>query len=96
MADGSLDKTANRKLSTIEVDELADALVREYNNLKFRPWYCSTIYALGSDRVLEIRARVHDSDNPAMLFSKLASEAVRLKKGRERLDAIRQGAQDGR
>ena len=76
-----------QRLSVVFVDELADELVKAYSNPQFRAWYCKLIYTFGPVRIKEWQGRVSDSDNPAKLFSKLASESLRAKEARERLNA---------
>jgi len=85
----SLTANANWKqtLSVALVDVLADELVEAYSNPQFRPWYCKLIYTFGPSQIKEWQGRVSDSDNPAKLFSKLASQALRAKEARERLNA---------
>lgn len=75
-----------QRLSIELVDQLADGLVKEYDNPQFRAWYCKLIYTFGPAQIQEWQGRVRDSAYPAKLFSKLAAEGLRAKEVRERLN----------
>lgn len=62
-------------LSISLVDQLADELATEYDNQRFRSWYCGVIYQFGPSKVHEWRVRAKDANNPARLFSKYVKEA---------------------
>lgn len=87
----SSNRTANgnrqlgNKQSTAEIDALADELTVEYQNLKFRKWYCKVIYVLGVERVLELRSRCADAKYKGALFSKLANEEMVARENSQKL-----------
>ncbi len=64
------------------VDELADELVAEYDNLKYRRWYCGVINDFGYAQVNEWRRRSKDGNYPAKLFSKYVKDARAYKSPR--------------
>jgi len=74
----SLDKVTNN-LSIVAVDKLADELIKEYSNPKFRQWYCKVIYEFGYAQVLEWRKRAKEGNYPAKLFSKYVKDAQTFK-----------------
>ncbi len=63
------------RLSTLDVDILANELVVEYSNPNYRRWYCQAIYNYGVPQVLDWRKRAAEGDVPARLFSKFVKEA---------------------
>ncbi len=69
------------------VDDLADELIAEYANPEFRAWYCKIIYTFGPVQIREWQGRAKDASNPGKLFSTLASQALRKREARERLNA---------
>lgn len=84
----SFNRNANKnsELTIVEVDRLADELVAQFNNPEYRRWYCKLIYKFGYQTVMDWKGRVSDANNPATLFSKIASQALKAKEARERLD----------
>lgn len=69
------DKVSIKQPSIGAVDKLADELVAEYDNPRFRQWYCGVIYEFGVTRVLEWRKRAEEGKSPARLFSKYVKDA---------------------
>jgi hypothetical protein len=65
----------DRQLPTEEVDKLADELVTEYSNPKFRKWYCSVIYEFGFERVAEWRRKAATGHTPGGLFGHYVKQA---------------------
>ena len=72
---GSSSNTTIKQLPIDAVDKLADELVDEYDNLKFRKWYCGVIKDFGYAQVNEWRRRAKEGDSPAKLFSKYVTDA---------------------
>lgn len=68
-----------------DIDELANALCVEYSNHEFYKWYCKVINVLGMQRVNEIRAMYSDTRQARHLFSRRASEEMRIKIARQRM-----------
>lgn len=69
-------KNTSTKPVPIElVDSLALELAKEYNNLKFRVWYCGVIQEFGIERVYEWRRRSAEGTNPPRLFSHYVKSA---------------------
>lgn len=64
-----------KQLPIEAVDRLADELVEEYSNPRFRQWYCGVIYQFGFSQVAEWRGRAKEGKEPARLFSKYVKEA---------------------
>lgn len=58
-----------------EVDTLADELVSEYSNPKFRVWYCGVIYEFGIAQVNDWRARAASGISPGGLFGYYVKQA---------------------
>lgn len=65
----------NKKLAIDVVDKIADELASEYNNQRFRNWYCGVIYQFGPGKVYEWQTRARDGKEPAKLFSKYVKDA---------------------
>lgn len=65
----------NKKLAIDVVDKMADRLAGEYNNLRFRNWYCGVIYQFGPSKVHEWQTRAKEGNEPAKLFSKYVKDA---------------------
>ena len=64
-----------KQLAIDAVDKLADELVAEYSNPKFRPWYCGVVYEFGFPQITEGRTRARKGNVPARLFSKYVKDA---------------------
>lgn len=64
-----------KQLPIDAVDKLADELVAEYENPKFRQWYCGVVYQYGFAQVSEWRKRAAEGKAPAKLFSKYVKDA---------------------
>lgn len=64
-----------KQLPIEAVDKLADELVSEYSNPKFRQWYCGVIYQFGFAQISEWRRRALEGREPAKLFSKYVKDA---------------------
>lgn len=58
-----------------EVDALAEELVSEYSNPKFRVWYCGVIYEFGIAQVNDWRARAASGKSPGGLFGYYVKQA---------------------
>lgn len=65
----------NNKLAIDVVDKIADELAKDYNNLRFRNWYCGVIYQFGPNKVHEWQIRSREGNEPAKLFSKYVKDA---------------------
>jgi hypothetical protein len=72
------------KLPIEFVDKLAAELSEEYHNVDFVPWYCKLIYEFGEPQIREWQRRAKDGRSPGRLFTKMASEALRARKVRQR------------
>lgn len=72
---GSSDKRQDNQLPIDAVDKLADELVAEYSNKRFRRWYCGVIYQFGFAQVIEWQKRASEGKEPAKLFSKYIKDA---------------------
>lgn len=72
--DSSLNKIV-KQLPIDAVDKLADEMVNEYANPKFRQWYCGVIYQYGFAQVNEWRNRASEGREPARLFSKYVKDS---------------------
>ena len=72
--DSSSSKTI-KQLPIDAVDRLADELATEYDNPKFRVWYCGVIYQFGFAQINEWRKRASEGNYPAKLFSKYVKDA---------------------
>ena len=73
-----IDSSSNKPIKQLPieaVDKLADELVAEYANPKFRQWYCGVIYSFGFAQVNEWRTRAQEGREPARLFSKYVKDA---------------------
>lgn len=75
LRNGSSVDFVNKKLAINVVDKIADELSSEYNNLRFRNWYCGVIYQFGPSKVHEWQVRAKEGDTPAKLFSKYVKDA---------------------
>ena len=75
-------QTSIKQPSIGAVDKLADELVAEYDNQKFRQWYCGVIYEFGIAQVLEWRKRSGDGKEPAKLFSKYVKDTRTFRSSR--------------
>ena len=64
-----------RTLPLNAVDKMADELVDEYSNPKFRGWYCGVIHEFGISKIMEWRGRAREGREPGKLFSKYVREA---------------------
>lgn len=58
-----------------EVDRLADELATEYQNEKYRGWYCKVIYAHGIERVRYWQEKSRSGDFPGKLFAYYVRQA---------------------
>lgn len=76
------------------VDGKADELVIEFQNPQFRKWYCRIIYAIGLDKVEEIRAKCKDGDEPGRLFSHYANQEKQALFNIWRLDQMKKKLDD--
>ena len=65
----------SKKLPILAVDKVADELVDEYKNIKYRRWYCGVIYEFGFEKVEEWRCRAREGNEPAKLFSKYVKDS---------------------
>jgi hypothetical protein len=83
-----------KDLPASAVDSKADELVLEFQNPQFRKWYCQIIYALGLDKIDEIRAKVQDGDEPGRLFSHYANQEKNVLFNKWRLDQMRKQVDD--
>lgn len=81
---------ANRKPSLSEVDSLANTLAERFDNHAYRPWYCTAIYELGTDRIRQILARVSDGEHPNKLFSKIVKEELNAIRNKRRLNSLKE------
>ena len=72
---GSSSNTSIKQLPIEAVDKLADDIVAEYSNPKFRQWYCGVIYEFGFSQVSEWLGRAREGKEPAKLFSKYVKDA---------------------
>lgn len=73
-----IDSSSNKIIKQLPidaVDKLADELVIEYSNPKFRQWYCGVIYQFGFAQISEWRGRSKEGKEPAKLFSKYVKDA---------------------
>ena len=68
-------KTSIKQPSIGSVDKLSDELVAEYDNPRFRRWYCGVVYEFGIPKVLEWRRRATEGKYTALLFSTYVKEA---------------------
>ena len=64
-----------KQLPIDAVDKLADELVKEYDNLQFRKWYCGVVIEFGYAQIIEWRKRASEGRMPAKLFSKYVKDA---------------------
>lgn len=71
---------SNCQLSIDVVDALANDLVTEYNNPKYRQWYCGVIYQYGIAQVEEWRGRAREWDIPGAGFTTYVKQARRYNK----------------
>lgn len=78
----NLSQTSIKQPSIGAVDKLADELVAEYDNQKFRQWYCGVVYEFGVSQVLEWRKRAKEGKAPAKLFSKYVKDARTFRSSR--------------
>jgi hypothetical protein len=83
--DSSYRTPIKHQLPISAVDELTNELINEYNNERFKRWYCGVIYEFGVSQVLEWRGRAHEGKEPSKLFSKYVIDArtYRKKRGEE-------------
>lgn len=79
----SSSNTSIKQLSIGVVDKLADELVTEYDNQRFRRWYCGVVYQFGLPKVMEWRRRASEGKQPAKLFSHYVAQARLYKYKRE-------------
>lgn len=95
-----LDQTENdnwqlgKGIPIAEVDKLANELATEFDNKDFLPWYCGAIYALGIQRITEIRGRVQSAKNKGRLFSHYVNQETKALKNKQRLDQQRKRFND--
>lgn len=80
LPNGSSLKQPIKQLPIDSVDKLADELVQEYENPKFRQWYCGAIYQFGFAQINEWRKRAAEGAWPAKLFSKYVKDARSFKR----------------
>lgn len=85
LTDNSSNSQFEKKPTLQDVDELANALCIEYANHAFYKWYCKVINVLGIQRVSEIRAMYSDTRQASHLFSRRASEEMKVKLARQRI-----------
>jgi len=74
-ADNCNQSPVKLELSIDAVDKLANELTDEYDNHKFRLWYCKIIYKFGVDQVSEWRNSASTGKYPARLFSTYVKQA---------------------
>jgi hypothetical protein len=84
--DSSRLKEPKKQIPIGAVDRLANELVAEYSNPKYRVWYCKVIYEFGVERVLEWRNRALEGREPAKLFSKYVKDASTFRSSRSGSD----------
>lgn len=72
------------KPKAAQVDELADRIVKAFNNPSARRWYCGVIYKYGPGRVEDWlgRATSGEAHTPAALFTHYVNEAGGYRKVR--------------
>ncbi len=85
LTDNSSNSQFEKKPTLQDVDELANTLCIEYANHAFYKWYCKVINVLGIQRVNEIRAMYSDTRQASHLFSRRASEEMKVKLARQRI-----------
>lgn len=85
LTDNSPNSQLARKQTLQDIDDLATALCIEYANHAFYKWYCKVINVLGIQRVNEIRAMYSDTRQARHLFSRRASEEMKVKLARQRM-----------
>lgn len=73
--------TSKGKIPVAQVDELADSLVSEYQNPKWRQWYCGVINKFGVEKVMEWRRRAAEGKSPGRLFSVYVNQSGGYKQG---------------
>lgn len=71
----STERSKPNKPPLAVVDSVVDGLVKEYDNPKFRQWYCGVVYEFGLDKVEEWRKRACEGNSPAKLFSSYVKQA---------------------
>ena len=71
-----------KRIHIAQVDRLADELVDEYDNLKFREWYCGVINEYGISKVLEWRGRAKEGNYPGKLFTSFVNQAGGYRRGK--------------
>ncbi len=69
------------KIPLLQVDKLADDLVKEYKNPKFKAWYCGVINKFGISRVLEWQNRSRTGKSPGKIFTIYVNQAGGYRKG---------------
>lgn len=87
--DNSPNSQVEPKPTLIEVDSLANEICTEYSNHDFYRWYCKVINVLGVRRVNEIRSMYRDARQARHLFSKRASEEMKVKLAQQKLINLR-------
>lgn len=80
---GNSSNTNKEELPIDAVDQMADILIKEYDNSLYRRWYCGVIYDYGFAQVEEWRNRASEGREPAKLFSKYVKEARTYKSRRD-------------
>ena len=64
-----------------QVDDIANELVKEYNNPDYRKWYCGVIKKFGVARVNEWQDRAKSGKYPGRLFTSYVNEAGGYRSG---------------
>lgn len=65
------------------IDELADELVKQFDNPIWRPWYCGVVRKFGPAKVQEWRRRASEGREPGKLFTVYVNQAGGYKKAKK-------------
>lgn len=76
------------------VDDLADELVKQFDNELYRRWYCAAIYDLGLSKIDDLRKKVVTGDKPGKLFSFYVKQERNALRGKWRLNQMKKRLDD--
>ncbi len=67
-------KDHRKELSSAQVDEVVDGIIREYGTSGYRKWYCELVYEFGTQAIKDLQGRCRDANTPSRLFAHLAKQ----------------------
>jgi hypothetical protein len=79
-------KNFRDELSSAQVDETVDDIIREYGTPSYRKWYCELVYEFGPRAIKDLQGRCRDANVPSRLFAYLAKQMHDTRKNQRKMN----------